>query len=232
MGTLSSQTSSERGEWRRQDAGGWGRAQEGAGSEAQPGVLHPPSFSSRGICPSSWAHNPLGRCHYSSPPGTQQLLRNGSFTLMPNPRVLATLSLAASNPLFSFRCLYLLLLVTTISRMTATPPTPGSASLVFTRPQLPFKGQPVCIPFRRTTPGPLHMLFPLLGAMSPPSTCPTDTPPQVLLRLHRWEAVLDALSGWGAGCVWVPCRVSPRIPCCDCQVQCSGSVSSMGPGTQ
>lgn len=125
--------------------GGWGVRPSPVSSIPHPS---PPGR----ICPSSWAHNPLGRCHYSSPPGTQQPLRNGSFTLMPNPRVLATLSLAASNPLFSFRCLYLLLLVTTISRMTATPPTPGSASLVFTCPQLPFKGQPVCIPFRHTHP--------------------------------------------------------------------------------
>ena len=154
MGALSSQASSERGEWRRQDAGGGGRAQEGGeGGGGRPtpvfSVPHPPPPG--GICPSSWAHNPLGRCHYSSPPETQQPFRNRSFTLMPNPGVLATLSLAVSNPLF-FRCLYLLLLVTTISRMTATPPTPGSASLVFTHPQLPFKGQPVCIPFRRTHP--------------------------------------------------------------------------------
>lgn len=132
--------------------GGAEHRKGGGGSEAQPGVLHPPSFSSRWNLPVLLGSQSTRAMSLFIPPGTQQPLRNGSFTLMPNPRVLATLSLAASNPLFSFRCLYLLLLVTTISRMTATPPTRGSASLVFTRPQLPFKGQPVCIPFRRTHP--------------------------------------------------------------------------------
>lgn len=43
----------------------------------------------------------------------------------------------------------------------------------------------------------------------PPVQC------QFSLRRQCWGAVLSVLSRWAAGPVWVPCRVSPGIPCCD-----------------
>lgn len=200
-------------------------------------IPHPPCL----VESTPWAHHPQGRCHCSSPSETQQAFRNRAFTLLPNHGVLVVLLQTLSTPSSPFLCLHSPFLVS-IPSMTAVPPTPGSlqstlllagrtgsASLIFTHPQLPSSANLFEFLSAILTPGPLHMPFPLPGVLFPPF------PPvhcEFSLRLQCWKAVLSSLIRWDAGPVWVPCRVSPGICCCDCQIHCSGSVSSHGPGMQ
>ena len=217
-GTVSSQASSEQRMW--QDAGGKGGAEEW-GSEAcpwcSPSPIHPPC----GIC--SWGSPSSGQCHCSSPPETQQAFRNGGFTLMPKHGVLVV-PLQTLNPFFSF----------------SLPPLPtpcqhpfddsSSTSSRFPPVHLPLRQQnrfcqphfyppstalqvPTCLnSFQlRSLPGlcTCRSLCQATSSPVPPVQC------QFSLRLQCWEAVLSVPSRWEVGPVWVPCRVSPGIPCCD-----------------
>lgn len=132
------------------------------------------------------------------------------------------------SPLFASTSL----LLVTISWMPAIPPAPVRFALghpplsrqhCFCQPHLHLPSASLQVPsclhsLQLHSPRGLCTCWSLCQDHSPPTpTCP----PQVSLRLHGWEAILDALSRWGAVCVWVPCSMSSRTPCCDCPAPCS-----------